>query len=120
MLGLNKEKNGVYKTKNLYVCDIRMITFRRGDIFQYNDQPFFAICKKMPGNLYMDLLSGMEYQDKNDALKYGARNERFVLSAKNFSMAMQAVYPTMTIEDIQEESYRLNNTCRQMHYDAEL
>ena len=115
----NKEDQGIYKTKNLYVCDIRMITFRRGKVFQYNDKPFYAICKKLPGDMYLDLLSGVEYESQKGAQQFGARNERFVLSANRCSMAMQAVYPKMTIQDIQNESYRLNKIVKQQHYEDE-
>ena len=97
-----KEKK--FKSKKLYICDVRISTKSIGLVRTYTQERQYVICQCVFFDQFKNVLTGQIY--KSNPVKCG---ESFVLKFKQFSNEFIKANPTMTETEIKELLNELNH-----------
>lgn len=86
----------VYKTKKLFVCDVRTIICRFGNLCRISNEPKITACLLDKNSNYIDVFTNEVYSMKMD----GNPGDKFVISANTFTKEIIKSKPYMTLLEI--------------------
>ncbi len=111
LLSQNYDENRetVYKTNDLYICDVRTLLKRINRMSLSTTKPVFAVCTTEDGFNYLDVLTKAEYPCAEIAQMVGDPGDKYIQSARKFPKQTIKAMPVITLDEIRAELFIEND-----------